>query len=179
LRRERRFLPGARRVASRSKSRLLAAASHCASRRTRCPLFGREPRTIGIARNIEVTVESLDNLFEALSDLSRLDAGVIVPTDAVNVRPLFERLQNEFQPQAALRPVMGPSPDLWIHTDPVLLSAYFATCWRTPCAIRKAAAYACCAPSRRTVGACCDSGNGVPLAEQDRIFEEFYQLNNL
>ena len=196
LRREREEANAAREraeVASRSKSRFLAAASHD----LRQPLHAlslysaalsqaaREPRTIGIARNIEVTVESLDNLFEALLDLSRLDAGVIVPDRrAVNVRTLFERLQNEFQPQAAAKGLAIESEpmDLWIHTDPVLLERVFrnllenAVRYTESGGIRLLCAIAQDGSAELAV---VDSGIGVPLAEQDRIFEEFYQLNNL
>ncbi|HEX7926607.1 MAG TPA: HAMP domain-containing sensor histidine kinase, partial [bacterium] len=118
--------------ANRAKSSFLAAASHD----LRQPLHAlglfvstlRRTRTGPLADealgNIEGSLEALRTLFEALLDISRLDAGVIEP----RVRPwpvqeLFAALAREMTPvaeQKGLRLRCVPSA-LSVESDPVLL----------------------------------------------------------
>src|SRR6185436_12476238 len=98
--------------ANRAKSQLLAAASHdlrqplhalglyvaALSARAR----GAEWRPL--VEHVESAANALELQFAQLIDLSRLDAGVLVPERApVPLGPLFARMHAEFGAQAAAR----------------------------------------------------------------------------
>jgi signal transduction histidine kinase/CheY-like chemotaxis protein len=194
LRREREEANAAREraeSASRSKSRFIAAASHD----LRQPLHalslysaalsqsGLEPRTAGIARNIEAAVDSLDTLFEALLDLSRLDAGVVVAEKRpLALHALFERLRNEFRPQAEAKglDLSCETTARVLLTDPLLLERILRNL------LDNAVRYTSRGGVRMTSDTAgdgleisvADSGIGIPATEQERIFEEFYQVDN-
>ena len=194
LRREREEANAARlhaESASRSKSRFIAAASHD----MRQPLHALslyaaalsqavdEPRAVGIARNIEAAVDSLDSLFEALLDLSRLDAGVVTPAPRTfRAKTLVERLQNEFRPVAADKGIAlhVQSEDLALHTDPVLLERVLrnlldnAVRYTQSGGVRLECLHGEDGIEIRVM----DSGVGIPDTELGRIFEEFYQVGN-
>ena len=178
-------------AASRSKSRFLAAASHD----LRQPLHAlslysaalseaaTEPRIRDIATNIEASVDSLDSLFEALLDISKLDAGVIAPQMRhVGVQLLLDRLANEFVPQAHARGV-ALSVDRFegrIETDPVLVERILRNLLDN--AVRYTGSGRIALTAHHSAGqleiGITDTGMGIPASEQERIFEEFYQLNN-
>ena len=194
LQREREFAEAAREraeAANRSKSRFLAAASHD----LRQPLHAlslysaalseaaAEPRIRSIANNIEASVDSLDRLFEALLDISKLDAGVISPqVRSVSLRPLLERLGTEFSAQAQARGVGLAVETLegCIETDPVLLERILRNLLDN--AVRYTDGGRISISARHSGTGLeivvSDTGIGIPAPEMERVFEEFYQLHN-
>ena len=99
-------------AANRAKSQLLAAASHD----LRQPLHAlglyvaalsaraREAEWRPIVTHVESAANALEIQFAQLIDLSRLDAGALVPERAdVALGPLFARIRDEFAPQSAAR----------------------------------------------------------------------------
>ena len=177
--------------ASVAKSKFFAAASHD----LRQPLHslgmfasaldahlssdeGRELR-----RRIGSSIEALESLFNELLDLSRLDAGVIEPrVRPLRLQNLFDRLDAEFHRDAEQRRLnlrFVPTTSA-VMSDPVLLERIVANLVSN--ALRYTERGSVLVGARRRAGAVVlevrDSGIGIAAADQDRIFDEFYQVNN-
>lgn len=186
-------------AANRTKTSFLAAASHD----LRQPIHalglymqalaeqtqaGAQPELV---QRMKASLAALESMFNALLDISRMDAGVVVP----DVRPfalqsMLHRVADEFVALAAdkgLRlsvrmspPAGGPSAS----SDPMLVERVVtnllgnAMRYTTEggvllsCRLRRGN------PARWLVEVW-DTGPGIAAAEQERVFEEFYQLGNL
>jgi signal transduction histidine kinase len=178
-------------AANRSKTEFLAAASHD----LRQPLHAmglfaatlsaktKERELRGLADNINASVEALEALFSTLLDISKLDAGAVVPTRrAVSLGFLLSRIERDFGPSAAakgLRLSIVPTR-AWVHSDPVLLERIVANLASN--AIRYTARGGIVIGARRRGGQIrlevWDSGIGIAETERERIFEEFYQAGD-
>jgi signal transduction histidine kinase/ActR/RegA family two-component response regulator len=177
--------------ANRGKSQFLASASHD----LRQPLHALslltsllndmtdDARVREVGRHIDRSVQSLDGLFGALLDLSKLDAGAVTPDRrATGLADLVERLTVEYQPKAQEKGLIyvADVEQIWLHTDPILLERIVRNLLEN--AIRFTPAGRVAIHGRRTgqsaVLSVSDTGIGIPETEQARIFEEFYQLNN-
>ncbi len=173
-----------------SKSRFLASASHD----LRQPIHALglfigalSPRRMdGEARqlvdHIARSVRALDDMFAALLDISKFDAGVIhARIQPVAIGPLLARLGRDYAAEAsakgiALRTV--PS-SLIVRTDPVLMERVLRNLIAN--AVRHTPRGRVLIGVRRGGGlrlAVHDTGPGIDPAEQERIFEEYYQINN-
>ncbi len=177
-------------AANRAKSRFLAAASHD----LRQPMHAlslysaalsgtvTQPRVQKIANNIGVCVDSLDNLFEALLDISKLDAGLIVPQiRQIEVQALLNRLRTEFAPRAqaqGLSLVVGRHAG-HINSDPVMLERIIRNLLDN--AVRYTREGSITLAARDLPGgleiSVADTGIGVAPDQQERIFEEFHQVS--
>lgn len=177
--------------ANLAKSRFLAAASHD----LRQPMHAlmlfvtdlkqriRYPEVSRIVHNIEASVSAMVSLFNALLDISRLDAGVLHanPVD-FPIRSLFDRLRVEFSAAAREKSlnfsVMGS--ELVVRTDPLLLERIVVNLVSN--AVRYTARGGVVVGCRRQPDSVrievWDSGPGVPLERQRDIFQEFFQLSN-
>lgn len=179
-------------TANRAKTRFLASASHDLRQPIHAlSLFSgslllrpMDARTAAIAEQIDKAVKSLASQLDALLDISRLDAGVIERSiSGVDLPTLLSQLVEEFQPQAdrkGLRLTMhGPGGGV-VRTDPMLLQRI----------LRNLLSNAVKYTDRGQVDlqveprgdkiriSVSDTGPGIPESEQERIFEEFYQLGN-
>jgi signal transduction histidine kinase len=177
--------------ANRSKSQFLASASHD----LRQPLHALSLLTAllkeasadshvrEVGRHIDQSVQSLDRLFGALLDLSKLDAGVMkIDLRDLNLTELLEHLSIEYRPKAQEKSLafQVDCPPLWLRTDPMQLERIvrnllenairFTSAGRVGISVRRSGADALITVT--------DTGPGIPPAEQDRVFEEFYQLHN-
>lgn len=178
-------------AANRAKSQFLAAASHD----LRQPLhaLGLFTATLSekisgpgerrIVTNINSSIESLESLFDALLDISKLDAGIFQAT-AQNfpLQTLFDQLQTDFAAQAnekGLRFKIRPSRAILL-TDPTLLGRVLANlvanaiCYTEEGGVVIGARRA----GEQVSVEMWDSGIGIPAEYRDKVFEEFYQLNN-
>lgn len=177
--------------ASAAKSRFLASASHD----LRQPLHTvglfvdvldqrvRDSEGRIIINNIRSSLNSLEDLFRALLDISKLDAGVFLPRiQDFPINLLLDRLRTDYAPLAeekglALRVV--PS-GLMVRSDPLLLDRLLRNL------ISNAVNYTCrggivIGCRRRAARAriqVWDSGIGIPDDKQSEIFQEFYQIDN-
>lgn len=177
--------------ASRSKSRFFAAANHdlrqplhslglfaTALRNGHVDQAGRE-----LIDQILHCTESLEQLFDNLLDISKLDAGQIearrevVPIDAV-----FDRLRSAFTVPAeekGLRLRIRPSKTL-LASDATLLFRVLSNLVSN--ALRYTRAGGVLVACRRRGPTAhievWDTGIGIPAEQHERIFEEFYQLDN-
>jgi signal transduction histidine kinase len=178
-------------AANRSKTQFFAAANHD----LRQPLHAlglmaaalsersRDPGVTGLVAGINASVEALEELFNELLDMSKLDAGAVKPElRDFPVSRVLERLRLELAPEAAekglrLRVMRTRA---WVHSDPVLLERILRNLISN--AIRYTARGGVLAGVRRRGTALAlevwDSGVGIPESERERIFEEFYQLGN-
>jgi CheY-like chemotaxis protein len=185
-------LSAAKEEADRSnvaKSRFLAAASHD----LRQPLHAlglfagaledriREPEAWELVSKIQDSTRALGEMFDALLDVSRLDAGVMdVHVTDVSLLPLLQRLEAEFTPQTrrkGLRLRVIPSR-LAVRSDPVLLSRILQNL------VSNAIRYT---DQGRIVVGCrrrgaqvrlevADSGRGIAPERRREIFEEFHRV---
>ncbi len=179
-------------AANRSKSRFLASASHD----LRQPLHALglfaaalsekhfDPDTRALVANIAASVRSLESLFNALLDISRLDAGIIAPhVRHFALQPLFERIATDYTPQAleqGLRLRVAKTRAV-VFSDPILLEQMLRNLVSN--AIRYTYKNGVLLGARRSGGAqlrvgCWDTGIGIDKSHHSEIFTEFFQLGN-
>jgi signal transduction histidine kinase len=177
--------------ANRAKSRFLAAASHDLRQPLHAlslfsaalSLRGAAPEVREISGNIGRALGSLTALVDALLDVSRLDAGAVKPEfQSVDAGAIAERIAAEYRPTAerkGLELEVAPC-DALVRTDPVLLDRLLRNLVDN--AIKYTASGAVRVELRRANPALriavSDTGEGIPAAERERVFEEFYQIGN-
>ena len=178
-------------TANQAKTRFLAAASHD----LRQPMhalaltvgelreIARAPELAALARRIDRSVAALEDLLDALLDISKLDAGAIAAeTQTFPLQSVLERLADELGPAAeekGLRFRVVPT-SLWIESDPTLLGRILLNLVAN--AVRYTREGGVVVGCRRHGGEAeivvADSGIGIAAADQPRIFEEFYQAGS-
>ncbi len=180
--------------ANLSKTRFLAAASHDilqplnAARLYATSLverYDREPEPPGqygeIVRNLDGSLESVEEILTALLDISRLDAGAMKAEFSVfRIQELFDQLRIEFEPLARkndLKLTFVPC-SLSIRSDRRLLRRLFQNL------VSNAIKYT---PQGRVLIGCrrqgnslslavLDTGLGIPESKQQEVFREFERL---
>ncbi len=176
-------------VANRAKTQFFAAASHD----LRQPLHAvslfaealrqrsHDDEVIRLVNSINASVDALEGLFSELLDITRIDTG------GVEVRPadfaiadIFRKLRLHFEPTAfekglALR---FRGEHHFVHADPLLVERILRNLVAN--AIRYTedggVLVACRRRGDRRRLEVWDTGPGIREAEQQRIFEEFYQV---
>jgi Na+/proline symporter/signal transduction histidine kinase/ActR/RegA family two-component response regulator len=175
--------------ANLDKTRFLAAASHDvlqplnAARLYATSLVERriaEPEA-KLARNIDASLEAVEEILNVLIEISRLDAGRLEPditTFALN--DVFERLEVEFQPLArekGLELRIVPTR-LWVSSDRRLLRRVLQNLVSN--AIKYTATGRVLLGVRRRGAKLSvqvhDTGPGIPVAKRSLIFKEFQRL---
>ena len=178
-------------LANLAKSRFLAAASHDLRQPLHAlGLFVAElrarlnaPERERVVERIDAAVAAMNELFNALLDISKLDADVLAPDlRAFPVEHVLSRVETTFAPAArekALRLRIAPS-SFWVCSDPILLERILLNLVSN--AVRYTACGGVVVGCRRRAGAIrievWDSGTGIPHEEQRNIFGEFYRLAN-
>lgn len=178
-------------LANQARSHFLRAASHD----LRQPMHAlglfvaqlnervRDQETRRIAEQAGLAVTALQELLDAILDISRLDAGVIAPEVAdFGVDTLLARLDTAFAPSAAekgLRWRVLPSR-LCVRSDPLLLERILLNLAAN--AVRYTGhggiAIGCRRSGDRVRIEVWDTGVGIPAGQQEAILQEFYQLAN-
>lgn len=177
--------------ASVAKSAFLAAASHDlrqpihalgmfvgALRSRRMDRTGR-----ALVDHIGESVGAMDDLFAALLDISKLDAGAVAPhIEPVAVQPLLERLARDYAVEASAKAVQLRlvTSTAIVASDAVLLERILRNL------ISNAVRYTdhgriligCRSSHARLSFEIWDTGCGIDATEQTRIFDEFYQVGN-
>jgi len=174
-----------------AKSKFLAAASHD----LRQPLHAltlftsvlndssQTPENRNVVNQILASAESLESLFNALLDISRLDAGTLkVRKQSFHLQPLIKRLKNDFEQQAKEKglKITWPHDDAIIKSDPALFEQILRNF------ITNAIRYTTEGSIQITINAqeqdvlirVSDTGVGIANEQQEKIFDEFYQLSN-
>jgi signal transduction histidine kinase/CheY-like chemotaxis protein len=176
-------------LANLAKTRFLAAASHD----LRQPLhalgllvaqlaadanLAERRRTVA---RIGVAVSAMNELFDALLDISKLDAGAVDPdVTAFPIDPLLRKIENMFATLArdkSLRLRVLPS-HAWVRSDRILLERILLNLVSN--AVRYTERGGIIVGCRRHGDACrievWDSGIGIPEDQRQNIFGEFYQV---
>jgi two-component system, sensor histidine kinase len=174
-----------------AKSRFLAVASHDLRQPLHAlelfvqaledtPLPAHAHQLVG---NVRRSVDSMEELFDALLDISRLDAGVVrARLDTISLAEVFERLSFEYAQVAKQKGlslhVMDTS--VYVRSDPTLLARI----------VRNLVANAVRYTERGRVTIGCrrrgdqvsvevwDTGPGIPEEKYAEVFHEFAQLGN-
>ena len=176
--------------ANEAKTRFLAAASHD----LRQPLHAltlyvgqlRNDCTDNsalalLAQRIEASVDALRDLLDALLDLSKLDAGGVVPQrEALALQPLLERVAQDFGPMARAKGIAltAHRTSLWVDSDARLLERilvnFVVNAVRyTP---RGRVAIGCRRRGTRAEIMVIDTGAGIAADQLPLIFREFHQV---
>jgi signal transduction histidine kinase/CheY-like chemotaxis protein len=176
-------------TANLAKSRFLAAASHdlrqplhalglfVAQLRGRVKAAERNR----IVERIDASVAAMNELFNELLDIAKLDAGVLAPNRAeFPIAHLLQRIETNFAGPArdkALKLRVRPSA-AWICSDPILLERILLNLVSN--AVRYTSRGGVLVGCRRRAGMLrievFDSAPGIPADQQLEVFGEFYQL---
>jgi signal transduction histidine kinase/CheY-like chemotaxis protein len=175
-----------------AKTRFLAAASHDLRQPIHAlSLFSAtlnmrnlDPRATQIAKSIDSAVKALAYQLDALLDISKLDAGIITAHKSrFNLNDFLLRLRDEFATQAEDREIklrLECPDNAIVNTDHALLERIIrnllnnAINHNMDCTIQLAVDRS----ESQWLLSVADTGRGIPVEEQDKIFEEFYQLEN-
>ena len=178
-------------LATLAKSRFLASASHdlrqpmhalgmFMSRLMQMPHNDETRHLIG---RIDASVHALQNLLDALLDISRLEAGVLRARPRhFPVQALFDEIGGELSAMAEERGLklrLRPSP-LWLDSDPILLHRILLNLVSNALRYtRQGGVLVACRHRRDHVRIeVWDSGIGIPPESRTEIFKEFVQLAN-
>lgn len=173
------------------KSRFLAAASHDLRQPVHAMslflgLLANERLSVHgryLVENITKASAAMGHLFDALLNISRLDAGVIHPRlQNFPLDRLLDQMRTEYTPQAqqkglALK-VRGCKA--LVHSDPMLLERILRNLVSNAIAHTRSGRVliGCRARGGNVRIEVWDTGPGIPPHEHERIFWEFHQLQN-
>ncbi len=177
--------------ANATKSRFLAAASHD----LRQPLHSLslylsamthqldQPEQRQVAAKMRDSLTTMGELLDALLDISRFEGdSVTAQKRDFDIKGIFERIVSNNIQQAERKGLQleCSSNECTVHSDPGLLERvienFVTNAIRYTERGRVKIVCECGAGSARI--SVSDTGIGIPEAELDNVFEEFYQLNN-
>lgn len=177
--------------ASHAKMRLLAAASHD----LRQPLHALTLFADGLhkgetdpvrqqrIKHVQECVSSLDRLFAELLNLTQLDAGVVRPRwSRFALDRVFDHVDRTFRALAeenSLRLIVRPTP-LWVYSDFTMLSRVLANLVSNSVQHTVTGGVLIAARARGNAVQIdvIDTGVGIAPEHQQRIFEEFYRIDD-
>jgi signal transduction histidine kinase/Na+/proline symporter len=179
--------------ANASKTRFLAAASHdilqplnaarlYSSALNEAAGAGAADEHAALARNVDASLEAVEEILSALLDISRLDAGATRPEISdVPIGEILAQLEIEFAPMARAKglALTFVRSSLGVRSDRRLLRRLLRNL------VANAIKYT---PSGKVLVGCrrrgdalrievWDTGIGIPRAEQKAVFEEFQRLD--
>lgn len=174
--------------ANRDKSRFLAAASHdlrqpmhalglFAHALEQSPLDGAQRRVV---QNLNRCIEALDRSFNALLDVSKIDAGVVTPElQAFELRDVFRRLHMQHAGRAEERGLQlrfAPGGRVAV-SDPALLERLLGNLVHNAIKYTRHGGVMVVARGQgeRMRIEVWDTGAGIASADLPHVFDEFYQ----
>ncbi len=179
-------------MANVAKSKFLAAASHD----LRQPLHAlsllssalceriKYPEVKHIVDKIMMAVSALENLFNALLDISKLDSGVLKPSlISFRLRNIFDRIENDYRPEAerkGLDFIVDSCRDSIVYSDNILLERVVRNF------VSNALRYTetgrirlyCRSENDKIVICVEDTGIGIDGDSLQAIFDEYVQIGN-
>jgi len=178
-------------AANRSKTQFFAAASHD----LRQPLHAmglfagalqqkiKDPEVLNVVSSINASVAALEGLFNELLDISKIDSGVVTARLCdFPIGSVLDTLLAEFRAEAREKgldlTVVGSRR--FVHSDPMLLERILRNLISNAIRYtRKGGVLLGCRWRQDRVRIeVRDTGPGIPADQQNRIFDEFYQLEN-
>ena len=183
--------------ANLDKSRFLAAASHdlrqpmhamnlwVSNLRVALEQNDRNAARLA-AETIEGACKSMSVSFNAILDLSKLDAGGVKPeVSDIHLSRLLQQIQTEFEPLALqknlqLRLRSSANAPVYVHSDPVLLGRSLRNLVSNAIKYTVEGGVVMGEITRGNVAeiAVYDSGIGIAPQFQEDIFAEFFQVGN-
>ena len=175
-----------------SKSKFLAAASHD----LRQPLHALTLLSGALAERIQYkevkdivskmrsAVAALENLFNALLDISKLDSGVLQPqVENVPLCTLFQRIENDHRPEAetkGLEFVVEDCGDVLVRSDGILLERVWRNFVTNAIRYTESGRISLSREIRdgEVIIRVADTGIGIPPEVQENIFDEYFQVDN-
>jgi signal transduction histidine kinase/CheY-like chemotaxis protein len=176
-------------LANAAKSRFLAMASHDLRQplhalglfvaQLRTPLKSAE-RTETIER-VDATRKEMNEMFNSLLDMSRLDAGILTPKiTQFPIARLLQKIETAFDQatrEKGLRLRVRRS-DAWVRSDAMLLERILLNLVSNAVryTLRGGIIVGCRRRGEMLRIEVCDSGPGIPEDQKQNIFGEFFQL---
>ncbi|MFD2206986.1 ATP-binding protein [Kiloniella antarctica] len=175
--------------ADKAKSRFLAAASHDLRQPLHAiglfvaTLLGRrhDEKAKPIVKNIERSIDHMNDLFESILDYSQLEAGELRPElSSFELSPLLEMLERDFLVLAQEKGLTleVEKTSVWIKTEPLMFDRILRNL------ISNAIRYTQNGYVRIRLEDITenvvnivvdDTGRGIALNKQEKIFQEFYR----
>ncbi len=131
-----------------------------------------------LAGQVDHALSSIEELLRTMLDISKLEAGVIKPAiEPIALKPLFQSLLVDLKPLVDAKglDLACRSNDLCVLSDALMLRRILQNLLAN--ALHYTQRGGILLAARRRGSAIrievWDTGSGIPLAEQDRIFEEF------
>lgn len=176
--------------ANRAKSRFLAVASHDLRQPLQAlglilesmKLKFKQTEQQGLIQQGLNCHDALSDMFNSLMDLSRLEANDLnVHLNHVQLDDLLARLLHEFQASAEAKNVtleLHVAPDCVVYTDPLMLGRIIRNLLSNAIKFTEGGSVSVCAREDQDKVAIQvkDTGVGIPLDEQVRVFEEYHQV---
>ncbi|PIY28377.1 MAG: hypothetical protein CO105_07220 [Comamonadaceae bacterium CG_4_9_14_3_um_filter_60_33] len=179
--------------ANLDKSRFLASASHDLRQPAhalgmfidRLDLVSTDPQAKGLVASAKAAVREMQDMLDDMFDLSRLDVeSAQTQIQSFPVSTLFDALQRGLANEAnakGLRFRVRPSAT-WLKTDPALLRRILLNLVNNSIRYTPAGSIlVACRPTRSGTHArieVWDSGIGIAPEDQQKVFQEFYQVAN-
>lgn len=178
-------------AANVAKSKFLAAASHD----LRQPLHAltlfvgvlkqrcKDSNLENLADNIRHSADSIEKLLNSLLDVSKLDAGIVKPDiSQVDIYQLLSKLENEYTAIAQEKGLRFHVNSVhgFVSSDASLLETILRNLLSN--AIRYTeqgeVSLDCQLDGDQIKILVADTGAGIPMEQQQAVFQEFYQLDN-
>jgi CheY-like chemotaxis protein len=141
------------------------------------------PEAAHFVDRIEQATIAMDGLFSAILDISRLDAGVVeVHAQTFAIQPMLDRICADYAAEALQKSLLLVQHrcEAEVRTDPVLLERILRNIVSN--AVRHTSTGRVVVGCRQRRGLVrievWDTGPGIVLADRERIFQEYFQLNN-
>ena len=178
--------------ANAAKTRFLAAASHDLRQPDQSLLLltsalsgklAEQAEAKALVGHMETALDALRHLLDSLLDISKLEAGVIVPShQPVCVADILRRLEGEYRLRAdekGIRLRILPT-NLSVRTDPALLERLLRNLLENALRYTRQGGILIGCRRRGTLVhlQIVDTGIGIPPDHLDNIFQEFYQIGN-
>ena len=180
-------------AASLAKSRFLAAASHDLRQPAhalglfvaRLNQLPNDPQTRELVAGVDASVQALQDMLNAFFDYSRLDSQLTQASPrSFELDTVFEKLRTSFSDTAHLKGLrlrIRPTR-VCVHSDPVLLQRVLLNLLSNAVQhTHVGTVLLTCRPSRQAGFVKIqvrDSGIGIAPEHQQKVFEEFYQVEN-
>ena len=178
--------------ANMAKTRFLASANHDLRQPVQAIkmfAYALKPELVSqrskvLFNDFDASIRGLSDLLEALLDLSKLEAGVITPTlNDFELTTVFNQLLREFLPMASAKQLkysVRPT-SVVLNSDSTLLADLLRNLLAN--AFRHVSSGGVLMGARirgdRCVIEVWDTGPGISNEERVRIFEPFYQIDNI
>ena len=177
--------------ANLAKSKFLAAASHD----LRQPLYAsslftsvleeivKEPEVLRVVAQIKTSGESMKSMFNALLNISQLDAGVM-HTEKISflLQPLFETLANDLVPLAKQKKLLihWPADVFAVHSDRELVEQILRNFISNGIRYtdKGSISISCEVKNEQVIINVTDTGIGISEENQKAIFDEYNQIDN-